>query len=192
MSAPQNFRSAFNGFNREDVVHYLEYLTAKHTAQVNQLTGEADYLRRQLEQVNAEQLEAQCVSLREQLEESLSIRKALEARCNGLEKELEEALAASRSAAPQPGCSQEEELEAYRRAERTERVAQERAQQIYDRANGILADAISHVDTAADRIGNLADGALSQLEQLCCAIGNSKQALKAAADAMYALRPQED
>ena len=99
MSAPQNFRSAFNGFNREDVVHYLEYLTAKHTAQVNQLTGEADYLRRQLEQVNAEQLEAQCVSLREQLEESLSIRKALEARCNGLEKELEEALAASRSAA---------------------------------------------------------------------------------------------
>ena len=28
MSTPQNFRSAFNGFNREDVVHYLEYISA--------------------------------------------------------------------------------------------------------------------------------------------------------------------
>ena len=36
MAASQNFRSAFNGFNREDVVHYLEYLNTKHTNQVNQ------------------------------------------------------------------------------------------------------------------------------------------------------------
>ena len=33
MAAPQNFRSAFNGFNREDVVHYLEYLNSKHQNQ---------------------------------------------------------------------------------------------------------------------------------------------------------------
>ena len=45
MAAPKNFRSAFNGFNREDVVRYLEYINAKHTAEINQLTGEADYLR---------------------------------------------------------------------------------------------------------------------------------------------------
>ena len=42
MAASQNFRSAFNGFNREDVVHYLEYLNTKHTNQVNQLTAEND------------------------------------------------------------------------------------------------------------------------------------------------------
>ena len=39
MSAPQNFRSAFNGFNREDVVRYLEYINTKHTTQVNQLNS---------------------------------------------------------------------------------------------------------------------------------------------------------
>ena len=38
MASAQNFRSAFNGFNREDVVHYIEYLNAKHTGALNQLT----------------------------------------------------------------------------------------------------------------------------------------------------------
>lgn len=48
MSNSQNFRSAFNGFNREDVVHYLEYLNSKHTSLVNQLSQEADNLRQKL------------------------------------------------------------------------------------------------------------------------------------------------
>jgi len=51
MSTPQNFRSAFNGFNREDVASYLEYLNSKHTAQINQLTSEADFLRTKLENI---------------------------------------------------------------------------------------------------------------------------------------------
>ena len=38
MSAPQNFRTSFNGFNREDVVHYLEYLNSRHQAQVDMLS----------------------------------------------------------------------------------------------------------------------------------------------------------
>ena len=45
MAAPQNFRSALNGFNREDVVHYLEYINSKHTHQINQLTSENQELR---------------------------------------------------------------------------------------------------------------------------------------------------
>ncbi len=48
MAQPQNFRSAFNGFNREDVVRYLEYLNAKHQNQINQLTAEAEELRSRL------------------------------------------------------------------------------------------------------------------------------------------------
>ena len=39
MATPQSFRSAFNGFNREDVVHYLEYLNAKHASQLDQLNN---------------------------------------------------------------------------------------------------------------------------------------------------------
>jgi len=45
MSAPQNFRSAFNGFNREDVVQYLEYINTKHKNQIDQLTAENQELR---------------------------------------------------------------------------------------------------------------------------------------------------
>ena len=45
MSSIQNFRSAFNGFNREDVVHYIEFLNSKHAAELNQLNSELDYLR---------------------------------------------------------------------------------------------------------------------------------------------------
>ena len=39
MDAPQNFRTAINGFRREDVVRYLEYLNAKHMTEVNQLSA---------------------------------------------------------------------------------------------------------------------------------------------------------
>ena len=45
MAAPQNFRSAFNGFNREDVVQYLEYIHAKYKTQIDQLTAENEELR---------------------------------------------------------------------------------------------------------------------------------------------------
>ena len=46
MATPQSFRSAFNGFNREDVVHYLEYLNTKHASQLDQLNNEVAFLRR--------------------------------------------------------------------------------------------------------------------------------------------------
>lgn len=58
MDVPQNFRSALNGFRREDVVRYLEYLNARHTAEVNQLSKEADSLRQELAELK-EKLEAQ-------------------------------------------------------------------------------------------------------------------------------------
>ena len=48
MAVTHNFRSALSGFNREDVVHYLEFINAKHTAQVNQLTAENEQLREKL------------------------------------------------------------------------------------------------------------------------------------------------
>ena len=48
MAEFQNFRSAFNGFNREDVVHYLEYLNSKHNNLVNQLSEEAENLRNRI------------------------------------------------------------------------------------------------------------------------------------------------
>lgn len=41
----QTFRSALNGFNREDVVNYIEYLNSVHAAEINQLRSELEFLR---------------------------------------------------------------------------------------------------------------------------------------------------
>lgn len=219
MAEQKSFRSAFNGFNREDVVHYIEYLTAKHKAQVNQLTSEAAFLKSKLaeaqdtpvtEPIDAEELEQmrqQNLALLEQVEllnqqkaELEGQRDAALAENARLQGEVAEALAvaaqaeASRSDALQQLKAQSihanAELEAYRRAERTERRAKERAQQLYDQANGALAQATVQVDEAADQIGELTEQCISQLQQLQAAVAGSKSALKDAAATMYTIRPE--
>lgn len=193
MPAPQNFRSAFNGFNREDVVHYLEYLNSKHTAQVNQLISEGDFLRSKLENLQAEPVQEDLVSALEQERDDLRAQlEALQQHCAELEQKLAEAEARPAPAeapAPNPSCTMEQELEAYRRAERTERLARERAELIYHQANSVLADATARVDGIAEEIGTMADLAMNQLSQLQVAVSTSKQALKDAASIMYTIRP---
>lgn len=98
MAANQNFRSAFNGFNREDVVHYIEYINAKHTEELNQLRSEIEFLQEKLNTPDQEaaQLLADAESARDdykqQLEEAVSAREALEALCTELEAERDSAL----------------------------------------------------------------------------------------------------
>ena len=200
MSEPQNFRSAFNGFNRDDVVKYLEYINSRHHAQVNQLTGENDYLRQQLEAAQAasgaqeelQRLQELCASQQEELEELRAVRTAMEARCSGMEKELEEAQRKAEEAQSTAQCGVAQELEAYRRAERMEREARERSEQIYRQTNSVLADATVQLEDATGGIFELADQVMGQLEQLRSAVDRSKQALKNASDTMYAIRPQEE
>ena len=74
MASAHNFRSAFNGFHREDVVHYIEYLNSKHANQVNQLESEKQTLAEELEVLleKAEQvaaLEEECQQLRQRCQE---------------------------------------------------------------------------------------------------------------------------
>ena len=200
MSAPQNFRSAFNGFNRDDVVKYLEYINSRHHAQVNQLTGENEYLRQQLEAAQAapgaqeelQRLQELCASQQVELEELRAVRTAMEARCSGMEQELEEAQRKAEEAQSTAQCGVAQELEAYRRAERMERQARERSEQIYRQTNSVLADATVQLEDATEGIFQLADQVMGQLEQLRSAVERSKQALKNASDTMYAIRPQEE
>lgn len=199
MAVQQNFRTAFNGFNREDVVHYIEFLNAKHTAEINQLHSELEYLRgaqakheeapaaSQAEE-NDDLIEQQAGRIRELFDEKNELLKQLQ------EAEAEKArLAAELEAARQQGRNaqsrMEEELEVYRRAERTERLARERADQLYRQANGALADATGMVDEAAGQIGQLTDRVMAQLGELQAAVSGSKQALRDAAATMYAICP---
>ena len=199
MANSQNFRSSFNGFNREDVVHYLEYLNNKHNSLINQLTTEADYLRQKLSATadalasdasHTERIEA----LEAQLAESQAARAALEAECTDLRAQLAAAQEANVQAqtAPAPSSTVMMELEAYRRAERLERMAQERADQIYHKTNGVLAEASILVDQVATDISGVADQVVQQLQLLQQTVTGSKQTLQDAAAMMYAIRPKTE
>ena len=194
MSTPQSFRSALNGFNREDVVHYLEYLNTKHSNQVNQLTAENETLRQQVEGLpDAESqrllvasLEEKCAELTWQLEQSQS-------RCAELEQQLEQSHCAVPEQVQEPALSPSasEELEAYRRAERIEREAKERAELVYFQANNVLTEASARVDGISSDITEMADKVMTQLTQLQVAVSSSKQALQDASSIMGAIRPNK-
>ena len=200
MAAPMNFRSAFNGFNREDVVHFIEYLNARHTAEINQLKAELDLLnsRPQAEDRSSEleTLRAENEGLTRQLEQ-LKLEAAamntppvpsydseLQARLEELQRKYD-ALKAEKEASSSTAL----ELEAYRRAERAEREAKERAEVIYRRANGALADATARVDEAYVQIGDLTDKVSAQLQQLQLAVTDSRQALSDAASSLATIAP---
>lgn len=195
MSAPQNFRSAFNGFNREDVVRYLEYINNKHTTQVNQLNSEVDYLRARVEtlqpdstlaeerdalQAKVQELEARCAELEQQLAAAPQ---------NAPAAEMEEVSAAPVVSVAAPAVlNTSEELEAYRRAERVERLAKERADLVHHQVNGILSEATIRVEALSQEIGTMADQVMAQLSQLQGAVAGSKKTLQDAASTMYSLK----
>ena len=176
MSAPQNFRSAFHGFNREDVVRYLEYINAKHASQVNQLTNDAEFLRRKLEAMpDVSALEQERDDLKLQLSE-------LQDRCAALEARL-----AQGGEAP----TMEQELEVYRRAERTERMARERSELIYHQAGSILTEASEKVDALSAQVTPMAEDILARLKDLTTAVESGRNALREALDLMATLKPEE-
>lgn len=197
MAVTLNFRSALGGFNREDVVHYIEYMNSKHTGQVNQLEGEAEELRRKLEQLQAvPDLSQELNELKAQLEAA----QELEAALTQEREQLKAELATARDEIETMKASQAEaaavkvaamELEAYRRAEQAERKAKARAEQIYQQAVGTLAEATSQVDTAANRFRQVAEQVNAQLSQLQTAVDGSKNALLDAATTMYSIHPEE-
>lgn len=179
MAQLQNFRTAFNGFNREDVVHYLEYLNTRHQNQINQLTAEAEELRSRLanqpedQQELIDQLKAQVEDLTQQLEQAKQAQ-------------------AETPAASEPAVSSgNAELDTYRRAEHVEKTAREQAELIYHQANGVLAEATGKVEHISADITAVADRVAGQLTQLQMAVSSSKQVLQDAASLMRAIRPNQ-
>ena len=199
----QTFRSALNGFNREDVVNYIEYLNSVHTAEINQLHSELDFLRNREPVVEVTSVvdEEAMAQQNEVIQQQASRIRELFDYC----KELEEKLAAAEEAKAhadeklQAVVTQQksfqaranEELEAYRRAERIERQAKERAEQLYQQSNGALAEASIRVEEAASQIGQLSDMVMAQIAQLQNAVCGTKQAMKEASQILYTIHPQE-
>ena len=165
MAVTQRFRSAFHGFNREDVVNYIEYLNNQHVAQINQLNTQ---LQEAKGAVSAEEL----ADLQAQLDAALQ-------RCADLEEQLQAKEA-----------TVNKELEAYRRAEEAERKANERAQMIYAQANTVLTDATAMAEAAADEFNRVAERTSQQLKEYQSSITAAVNSFKAAATSLNSVKPE--
>lgn len=165
MAAVQNFRTALGGFNRQDVVSYIEYINNKHASELEQLNTQLQTAQEALAQAADNS-------------ELLAKLEAAESRCAELEARL---TAGGQVVLASP----ESELETYRRAERAERLARDRAAQIYAQANAALADATVKVESVSDGLNNLAEQFHAQLQE-------GKKQLQEAVASLYAIRPEEE
>ena len=165
MAVIQRFRSALGGFNREDVVNYIEYLNNQHTAQVNQLNNQ---LKEAQGSVSADVV----AELQAQLDAALE-------RC----AQLEEKLSVKEATASQ-------ELEAYRRAEEAERKANERAREIYIQAQSALDGASAMAEAAAEEFNQVAERTTQQLKEYQTSIAATVDSFKSAAASLNAVKPE--
>ena len=165
MSELKNFRSAFRGFNRQDVVNYIEYINNTHNAQVEQLNNQ---LQEAKGAVSAEEM----AELQAQLDAALQ-------RC----AELEEQLQAKEATVSK-------ELEAYRRAEEAERKANERARSIYAQAHTVLTDATAMAEAAAEEFNQVAERTSQQLKEYQTSITAAVSSFKAAASSLNSVKPE--
>ncbi len=180
--ASYSFRSALNGFNREDVVHYLEYINTKNANATAQLENELQQAQEALTQAReGAEFKARCQALEQDNAEILAQNEALMAQIAELEARLSKAEIRSES-----------ELEAYRRAETVERQARQRADALCQKANGILADTQVKVDEAYARLSAASDLVTAQLQDLQKSVQGSKTVLQEAVTALYTVRPEEE
>lgn len=189
MAVTLNFRSSLSGFNKEDVVRYIEYMTTKNASQVNQLLNENEELRNQLAQTAAiPDLSEEVAQLTAQLEEMTAKLSAAIAENDQLKVEYQTLLAGQAEAAAKKLAAQE--LEAYRRAEQAERDAKVRADQIYQQAIGTLAQATAQVDGVANNFQEVANAISNQMSLLQQVVDNGKNALLDAATTLYTISPE--
>ena len=211
MNEPQTFRSAFNGFHREDVVNHIAYMTNKHETLVNQLRAENESLRAELEALQAKiedeaaeqdripELEqtiadrdAELAAVREELEAANQLLNEQSEQMGALREELEEAReAAAKPAAIEKSANHWDELRAYRRAETVERQARDRVNELYTNANTALRGAGSTLGDANAAFEELAEKFRADLVALMETIETGRTALGNAADTLDGLRPEE-
>lgn len=216
MTAPQNFRSAFNGFNREDVVDHISYMTARHESQVKELKAEAEALRTELEALRAaaqdtadadDQITRLEQSLEKNAEELFRTREELQAANQllaeqdqtiarlqaELAKAKEEAAApAAPVAVPVERSSHWDELQAYRRAETVERRARERVNKLYDEAVAAMAAVSETLALTTAQMGLLTEQVRVDLVALQGAIDDGCGALGTAVEKLNSLRPETE
>ncbi len=138
MAMGTNFRSAWNGFNRNDVVNYMEECAANYERSLRQLQSENARLREELSTLRAAQ------SAPPPAPEPPPEPKPVPA------------------PAPPPPDLTGDELEAYRRAEAVERAARDRADRLSRQMQAVMDTAVQQFEAAgADAESLMSDLSIS-------------------------------
>lgn len=165
-----NFRSALHGFNRTDVVQFIQSQTMEHEHALRVLREENDRLKDALEQkrVEAEGYLAEKEALAAQLEEILAAAPAAEEEANEAPlPDLDAPMAPTATVVAAAATNFDElELAAYRRAEMTERMARERAAASAERMKTIFSQAEEKLNLTSQDLATMLDAFRNDCEQL--------------------------
>lgn len=161
----ENFRSALHGFNRTDVVQFIQAQTTEHEKSLRLLREENARLQEALEaaRAKAERLNLQNEALTAELEAAKQAVNTPEP----AEIPLDAPIAPAASVvATAPTNFDELELAAYRRAEMTERMARERATASAERMKTIFAQADKKLSLTSQDFATLVDTFRSDFEKV--------------------------
>ncbi len=200
-SESTQFRSALHGFNRYDVVNYIERASNEHERALRELQKENAALSEQLRALESERdaLLEELQSLRDASTAAKAEKDELSALLAASEEEnasLREQLAAA--PAPEPEQPEAEpapssdalELAAYRRAEAVERGAVERAGQLYDRMNGVCQSLSDRVQASGNEVSLLYTELSDSLGRMRDALADLKLVLEQAPEEIAALHDE--
>lgn len=212
----ENFRSSLNGFNRDDVVKFIQRQTVEHEKAMRLLREENARLKHAVVSTeNTEQLRAENRDLTVRLAEAQQSYVALQeefriltARTEELKSALANATAeaeAAKSVKPQAPTSyldrpiappvrmanghstfDEMELAAYRRAEQTERMARERAAAASERIQGIFRQAESKMNLTASDMALLMENLRNNCDQMQTLMAAARNILEESAEGLKA------
>ena len=193
MSDFSKFRTSINGFNRTDVVNYVESMAltyqkelrqlrdenAKLSAENNSLSAEKDALTAQNESLSVE-----LASLREQqndVSNTSSTSAEPESDAEVIAPTLEE----------EPSCGEQQELAAYRRAEQAERNAAARAKRLRQQLDALCDSARSRYQDTGEELSALAADLSENLSRLQDSVAEIQLIFEQTEDAFDALEVPE-
>ena len=190
MAAVDNFRSALHGFNRTDVVQFIQQQTLAHERAVRQQNDEIVRLQNALEEARkqADQLTEENQELTARLQEAeIKAAEEPEQAPAELDAPMDSVETVVKTEAPSD--FNEMELAAYRRAEMTERMARERAAAASDRMKAIFSQADEKLEITHQDVVTLCETFRHDFEQLQqvlstaqAVVSESSENLKAASD----------
>lgn len=172
MAASMNFRNALNGFNRTDVVQFIQNQTTEHEKEMRILREENARLQEALDAARTEAEEAKSalasmISVSADANDDTVFEEDTASEEDAPVAELDAPIPpAATVVAPAPSDYNELELAAYRRAEMTERMARERAAASANRMKSVFAQADEKLSLTSQDMITMIDTFRSDFEKM--------------------------